>query len=114
MESLTERQKELANKIMEGKAFRQIGEEMGLQETSIKNMAHMLYIQIGVKNKFELTQYLLHGGLEGIGDQVEVTTTNEDQEAILHSVMEHFDEIYSIVGPTIKKAMNREKLRRGE
>ena len=119
---LTPREQQVIDLMMEGKSFREIASDLKLTENTIKNFAHFLYVKVGVKGRIQLISYVLadrEKRAELIIEQTidggaAATNFTEDQQAILHSVMEHFDEIYKLVGPTIKKAMSREKFRRKE
>jgi len=58
MEPLTAREKEVINLIAEGKGNREIGDELGIQEKTVKNYINNIYSKLQVKSRYEVIAYL--------------------------------------------------------
>lgn len=115
MPQLTDRQKEITDLMMEGKSFEQIANSLNLSKNTIKNMTHAIYIKFGVAGRVELLSLLLSERFKILEEALKKETSDEEEDriAIVHSIMtNHFDAIYQVSGPTIKKAMERERQRR--
>lgn len=57
--SLTPRERQLLNGILEGRTNREIAAALGLTEQTVKNQLTMLFQKVGVRNRLELALYAL-------------------------------------------------------
>ena len=54
--SLTRREKQVLELILQAKSNRQIGEELGLSDHSVRNYVSSIYLSLDVKDRFDLIQ----------------------------------------------------------
>jgi two-component system, NarL family, nitrate/nitrite response regulator NarL len=54
LDDLTNKERKIANAVAEGRRNREIGEEMGLSEGSVKIYVHKIFLKLGITNRTEL------------------------------------------------------------
>jgi DNA-binding NarL/FixJ family response regulator len=57
---LTPREREVARRVIAGRSNREIAEELGLTEQSIKNILSITYGKCHVRNRLGLVLYAMH------------------------------------------------------
>lgn len=80
--ALGERERTVLLSILEGLSNRKIGENMGLSESSVKNVVQRLFSKAGVKTRSQLVRVALEGSL-GAGLEVDHHATVEERDAPL-------------------------------
>lgn len=60
--ALTPRERQVARLVAEGFTARQIGEQLGIGEQTVKNHKQSIYTKLGARNAVELTRALLEEG----------------------------------------------------
>jgi DNA-binding NarL/FixJ family response regulator len=85
---LPERERLVLSGIVAGHSNRKIGEDMGLSESSVKNVVQRLFSRAGVKTRSQLVRLAIEGTLGAeerkIGEQPEVSNPLAEREAQSH------------------------------
>lgn len=60
---LTPRELEVARRLAAGATNREIAAALGIREQSVKNVLHVVFRKLGVRNRVELSVYVMRHGL---------------------------------------------------